>query len=563
MYDAKFDANKGVFHFVFADQEDDYFDPMYLKLDFQTALWCRVKDAQYKYIIIISHTAEGSGGISIELTGVKESTIANLSEEEQPKDTRSGFVKFFTTPIGSKKPREIRENPASFDAAVSRKRLKVPEDKWDSYLRKLFNFMDDNQRVALALPGDLFVRLGETPERIQALIRRKEQYKLSGNIVVITSPLQITSQTDYISGGIDCILHSGDRTSIFAETKLFKELELSAVRHENDKVVRPYDFLSKQECFGERLVVWDNMTQDDIERAIRYALLRRKDMIPLKSVELCAALFQLLRENALIRARYGKAVGIDAEKMNLKMIRGYITSCDIEALNDVLRQVEEEYKAGSSSTRAPTASALLNMYYFDHNRVPICCGREDIPKVSLLIDQFKDYIDARYGGDLGEARYRQMVEVRRFFRQPMLPSRKNKEPVPYLRLRQGTQEYLLLKELIFDHLEHREECNCWDEGIIQTLLFLFRDLKETCGEREDWFNDKSGSRFQSYLSILDSMRKRSEAFERDKEGWDVDTMKDQGRECSVWIGEMEDASRSEDMVKALKTIADRLQHRGW
>lgn len=494
-----FDKGKGFFHFVFANQDDDYYTAAYVKMKFGSYMKYELINSGFRYIFFFGKDKS----YWFECNDIARERL----ESDNPSKGFFGFLKN----KGSKKNDET-------DNISNWKHFNINDFEVKQYLINVFELMIQNTDAVVVMPINLFVYIKEYDDLMEKLIQLKNKSK--HNIFVITSSVKASENDKYFRNTEYEFGYEGtninNNSEIFYDKKLFPELvkRLNAST-KVPKLIFLYDIMNEKECFKWRIHIWNELSYDQILTAVRYTIMRHtpksaKCIIPPESY---AAIIYAWYGSESFREEYSY---LDFPENKYRCLKE-ITEMVYRSLSTNARSIEIEKIINQMGT-----NNIQDFIDRIDSKSPnmIADSKQGEPAILKLLIRYKKILKGhkkclwekdRYQWEEKLCDVNDMIYI---FSKPFFQSSENKGPLPhelFNESRNSSKNSTFFKEL-FDMLEEKEKWNSWDEMIAYLLYLLFKICHDEgmrmCGTQT--YNERGKRNFNECLGKLKLCRDNSQ-----------------------------------------------------
>lgn len=284
-----FDSAKGLFHLLFANDDDDYYTDSYVKTNFGFYLYHSLIAMKYDYVYYF----HGDDFRNCVIKPFDNASLALFEEKQQGRSIMDSFSLF-----GGKKKNSNEAYEQQKILTRTRNRnagFQVNETTFEETLSKLTELMKKKSRIAVVMPISIFNALSGYPGVISELkrISEKNYHDNNRHAFIITASLYANESLRYFK--------PTDQTegNIFAHTELFPELgSFFQDYYQYSSNYYVYDKLKR--LIGDEMTFYDSLSFENIRRMVtRYCL--NTDYMPDFSVKTIHSL------TAVIYAYYNSA----------------------------------------------------------------------------------------------------------------------------------------------------------------------------------------------------------------------------------------------------------------
>lgn len=477
-----FDSNSGLFHFVFANQDDDFYTPAYIKMKFRPYLLFQLKNSKYTHIYFWERAFDMSNDFySLHTIG---GCIIELN------DQRKQNGKIFDILKRKKSNTKVHRDDEG-KAYGSTLSLYIEKDKASDYFLKILKFAENNSSTAIVIPVDVFVGLcdernfrGEISKQIISKLVALRSKRGNTNIIILTSSVNATENDKYfrnseLERGTERSAYSQE--NIFFHKKLFPEIRGafdSPSTEKMPKLVFTYDLL--KESMGDRVQMWNELSYYSILTAVKYALMHNMtlDKIKIYSPEMYAAIIWIWYENEKFREKYKKVMPNMPNNIFRKTkIITYIIEEQILSSEIIKEIIDRECTDDSEKLRGkwPADGKATCITYG---------GTEEITSAMSIIMQYlirfrcllRNHEHRLSDVDVGE-----VSALIQYFNRPNYQSSINRADLPHMLFNINDNEKAIDDALC--NLEKKQEWNVWDDCSVQIFLLLFRSCRTQASQK--------------------------------------------------------------------------------
>lgn len=253
----EFDATKGLFHLIFANEDDEYYTDSYIKTNFHFYLYYRLIAMKYKYVFFFF-------GDDFKMCRIKpfDNISADVFDE---KYSKYNFINSF---LGLKKS-SGNENLCDNERCVNREKgYDVDESTFEENVKKLLDVMKRKSDVAVVIPITVFNDMARFPDIMAELkkMREKNCHNNNRHIIVITASVYANESLKYFKP-----IDNGNKVdvNIFNNNELFPELaSYFSAYFQYEKNCYIYDELNK--LMGDRIIFFNPLGFENIRRMITH-----------------------------------------------------------------------------------------------------------------------------------------------------------------------------------------------------------------------------------------------------------------------------------------------------
>ena len=439
-------GSEGLFHFIFADQQDEYITSSYFSMKFVPYLQMRLVQNEYKYIYVL-----GSGGKQCTneywLSMVGEQSM-NLLDNDN--GIRGGLITKFL--------HRHNVNDEKIDRGI-----RVFEFSKQSMLEKLYSILDimeQRSSIALSLPIDLFCELGDDKdsEFVRKLTLLKNRRR--NNIIIITTSLSAEYNNHFFR--FDHLLFpnkpdTNKNSSVFLNNNLFPEIARAfSDEAEFQNRVLLYEVL--QDVLKNQMHVWNNLSYEKICNAVKYHFMHSPG-ISLKSIayaEQYAHILWMWYNDIDFCDKYYNINFIENTQHSIRLIRD---SLDNEKVRN---RIEEINYTGAAYDREEISEKSGKIYG----------NTNDSFFVGILEDYRK--ILRTHSDILCKEELSELLMIIDYFRKPAFIHKKNSDHPIYTNF--SEEKNRVFTRRFLQYLREIKEINQWDAG----AAYIFYKLMHYC-----------------------------------------------------------------------------------
>ena len=268
-----FDARNGFFHFVFANPDDDFYTPSFLKLKRIPFLRYQIRMANPKFRFVYlfrEKEINEKGEYFLEYFGEKSRNAI-----VQENTVKTGFLdsireKFF----GTEKAPELEETEFSDDYLILHEA--VTQKQTEEKFSRILNLMLTDTNVCAAMPVSLFYDImKENAQELRSKLAKLRKQNRNHAVILFSDADCGENDTFFIdpyyqfpSGN----LRKPDVQNVFQERELFPEADKILDTRSGMPLCLFYEQL--QESLGERMQVWTAANYDCLYPAVFSFLVR-------------------------------------------------------------------------------------------------------------------------------------------------------------------------------------------------------------------------------------------------------------------------------------------------
>ncbi len=491
-----------LFHFVFANMNDEYYTSSLVKMDFDTYLWYCLRTNSYKYIAHIIKVPNSSEYV-MELTNMSLKKTENTASS-------SGFWGSFSF-FSRNNNDDMRSKEHFFyehDSNVCRE--KSSAKLWDDMqegISEILEFMKTNSSVAFVMHIDEFDMLCKNRDNMAKLVAMKKDNH--SNIIVLCGSVDAAENDKYFVESSHKYnsknQYDANDRSIFFERKLFPEL-LNEFRPADieklPKMVITYALLKK--ALGDRMMVWNEFSYDKVLDVVRYKFLRarKEEMAEMYPPEFAAFAVQAWYGNYHFRSKYKEGSSV-LDGNRTRRFSSLAYDVGKRGFMRWLREIylsEKTYDIYELKKRWMIDESYSYIGYFSESHSDPAIVQQMLKYREILLQQ-------RY--DIGKEKMDYIISMIKFFRQPSYVSSNNKADLPHHFFENPKYAEELNK--LYTDLSRKGEWNKWDDCCIEVLFALFdlcKDHAESCCGN-DSFNETGELQVEQGMELIKYCRKQS------------------------------------------------------
>ena len=462
-----FDANAGFFNLVFANIEDDYYTPSYIKTDFWSYLRLQLIEDGFRYLCFVNKTPFGhqreyrltlAGGLDISML-------------QQASAHRGFFDNLFM--------RGNNRNDVWDTQERSRKScVEVNPNTLREYMSNILSKMSEQRGIAVLCPLDIFSVCCEDEGILKALIER--QKKPNQNIMILTGSVNAAENDVYFRSL--AVQDTFDNTSVFRNGKLFPNIEkyINSRRDKLTKLVFTYELL--KEAFGKRMYVLNDLSFEKLCLAVKYAVMRNNWVSLRHSPDCYAAVIYAWYENERFRQRYEYLNLPENPLRETKIVTDAIVQGSFFDLANRVLQSELE------DINNDEAQDIADFWRSDYKGVPIVydlsAKNERVPAVRDCLIAFRRQLRG-HEDILKEEEWRDIEMMVQYFGRPSYSLYEGQSVLPHERC----VDYKGQIDKLYHSLK-KEVWNSWDDSAMKLLFVMFKRCYEYTRETEETTQDR-------------------------------------------------------------------------
>ena len=437
-----FDAADGFFHLLFANYDDDYYTPGYIRMHFLAHLRWQMYSAGFRNVFLF-FPSEKSSAEDYQMQWVGSQSYGLLMNEQ-----KKGF---FSSIFKNK-----AESSTLTDCAVDREVL--PEEKLAERLSAVLSAMKGS--TAVAMPAALLEKLvQQNPSLIQQLAGQTHR---RGSVMILTMQPK-AAETDAMFrvpsaeiGGANSALPPG----FLCRPELFPEIASALGGQSSYRIDR---YAAIQRALGSRMVCWNSLSYADVQAAARYAYIRHPEQQDCGRADVAAAVLWAWHTDPHFRDKHFQ-LGCRENPLRKRSVL-------IENLSDpafrmrLAETVQQEMLTDPAQFVTQFAEAP-----------PLCIRRaETAQDIVSILTQYRALL--RGHEDLLEAgELTAITDMTEEFRAPDFLHVKNTSEPTFCKFRNAESRKPFSE--LFDSLRRKNEWNHWDSGIMYLLFVLFTMCRE-------------------------------------------------------------------------------------
>ncbi|MEE0265982.1 MAG: hypothetical protein UD936_10195 [Acutalibacteraceae bacterium] len=352
-----FDAEKGLFHFVFANGKDYYYTDSAVRLTLHQYMYCELIRQGYKTAFFIS----GDDG-SYELSMVNQDFFS-MSEKKNALFDR---IKIF---------QRSARTPEEFAG----KKTINGKNNFEDCLDRMITIMNEHDHVAFFVPIETFKEFADVEGITKKLKDLSDKNHKSGNrhLILIHAPVNVEGSLDYIK----------DEKGIF-RSGLFPEIDRIFNKKKNMYI---YDELKNE--FDTRMVFLNTVTRENVYNIVYRHFIRNETCFS-KSFDMIDDYVDLIYfwHNSQAFREYAGKLFNEQDRRVFFNIEGSL--CD-KLLFSKITECINTIKNSNEGRESLKAWFFSNGYKLDRVRVPIVDNNSKITKLqqvySRVQQKVKDY----------------------------------------------------------------------------------------------------------------------------------------------------------------------------
>ena len=514
-----FDNSSGLFHFVFANQDDDFYTPSYIKMKFRPYLLFQLKD-KYSHIYFFEkafdisngsyllHTISGDNLEIINLKKQKESLFGILKRKKNSaKDCHNDVsVKFSTTSISH-----------------------IEKEQLAYYFLRMLELAENNHNTAVVMPIEAFSRLcyernseGDTYKQILSKLINLHNRRGNTNIIILTSSVNASENDTYFLN-FD-LVRGTDKTEIsqagvFFNKKLFPEICDAFNNTSTEKIPKlVFTYILLRNSLGDRFQAWNELSYHNILIAVKYVFMHNMTFdktYPFYPPEIYAAVIWAWYENEEFREKYKKIIPKMPDNIfrKVKIITNIIENQTFSP--DMIKKIVD-------SECIVDVEEFRRRWPADEKAICITNGVTEenmtaLPKIVQELIRFRNLLRT-HEHRFSDEEVKTVSSLIRYFNRPSYQSSINKADLPHILFR--TDENQEIMNEVLCNLEQKQEWNVWDDCSVQILQLLFKSCRMQANQKcqVDLWNEIGQVTFKKCIEGLNYCLKMSkeESYNREK-----------------------------------------------
>lgn len=281
-----FESYNGLFHFLFANQDDYYYTKSYIKMNFKTYLISNLIKSGYSNIYYFEEKSNGKLNLNSYNCDFVDLEKSSLLAENQMVEPEKKKHSFFSFSFGKKKTSVKDENLDNVTSNYDNNRASEKQMSYDdapSYFMQLLQNFFKMKNIALVVPVGIFSDIYDgridckenlKNDIVKTLCDLKSAS--SGNIILFTSSVNAEENNKYFLNNfyVRNIGKKEKSAMVFFNRELFPEIVNAYDGNLEDicKLTLVYDALKK--CLGSRMIVWNTLSFDNVLNVVKYSFLR-------------------------------------------------------------------------------------------------------------------------------------------------------------------------------------------------------------------------------------------------------------------------------------------------
>lgn len=488
-----FQSSDGLFHFVFANQEDCFFTDSYLKLKFRPYLYYCLQENEYEHIYSLyagdnSYFLRAVGGI-------------NRNNEENNKK------KSFFSWIGKSKNDTVEKK--DYISGCCENAMEISAEECSEAICEILKLMEKTGNMALVVSVNIFCELFNTKN----IIRQLEKLN-SSNIIVITSSCLASDNDKYFISPEQVRSYDSNKQkekgSIFyQDNSLFPEFKRAYVDNVKlPKLVFTYDILKS--TFNERVQYWNELNYDDILKIVYYNVMHGfyNNYPP----ELYATVLSIWYGNHVFRNKYSNILRLPENNMRTNQTiydiikNNKITSSVMEQIirnekTDDFKKILETWEKRTDNIFISNGISIKNL---EHQKSASGYIIRLNKMLALNPEILKDKKNI-------------LAEIEAFFIKPSyVSSRRCNYSLPHERM-SGVGDYSYEEQIIdkaYNWLESKEKWNYWDKYTAVMIYEMFYSCREDAMDKtdKDVWGDISVLCFKIWVNGIEKAMKFSQLY---------------------------------------------------
>ncbi len=440
-----------LFHFVFANQEDDYYTSSLMKLTLEGFLWRELVKKKY-HSVIIGEKGILSDSYILLLTGISSAEFYP-SQKQKKKKKLFGFR--------NREDENEIQNPDSI-----KEMLEIRRNNIMNVIDRLLDMMNGmGRKIALALPIGLLQKYCDSDDERKKYIKKLAK-KNNENIIVAISTVFAEDNDPFFTYPEWTRGQTAKTTdSVFTEKDICPEL-YKAVSPGNDKprAIMTYDRIKS--VLPEQVNVLNEITVPVIRNILKYHCIRDHIDYREVSVDMAAVIICLWFRNACFYDKY-QYTGLMSENTghSFRIIAEDICK---SSFKDGLKEIIQKENPTFPQRLLEKWSYTDEGVYFPYNKEYI----SGLPIVGIM-QRYKELLAAHNAAE--ENKIREMAKLISFFQKPHYISKDITGIPSFLNFENSTEQKKI--KGIMRYLENKAEWNEWDKETAGLLYILFHFCK--------------------------------------------------------------------------------------
>lgn len=480
-----------LFHFVFANREDDYYTSSLMKLTPEGLIWRDLIDRQYRSVIIKEKKII-SDDYTLLLTGIPSQKFC--AEQKKKKKSIFGF-----------RSRDSEESDTPLRDSRKEK-LEIHKDSIMDTIDKVIQMMNGTEgKIALVIPIRLLQKYCESNDERKNKIKKLSK-KNNENIIVIVSGV-FAEENDPFFISPEWMRERKEKImdSVFTEKDFYPEL-YKALSPDNEKprMILTYDIM--QSVLGERMNVLNQVTVPAVSHILKYHAIRNGLDYHDVSTDMAAVIIFLWFKNMCFYDTY-EYTGLMSENISRSFRIIAEDVCKI-GFEEKMKEIIGKENISDPQQLLEKWQDTENGLYFPQNKTSVSQR-----SVVQIMRKYKKLLPNDTAAD--RDRQKDIADLIFFFQKPCYISREITGIPAFLNFENTTSLYSASRhtaEGIVQYLGDKKEWNEWDHETARLLYILFYFCR-TEAEEEcciDYQCRTGQMRYGKLLEAMDCFRRYSE-----------------------------------------------------
>lgn len=440
-----FDAADGFFHLLFANCDDDYYTPGYIRMHFLSYLRWQMYSAGFRNVFLL-FPAEKSCAEDYQMQWVGSQSYGLLMNEQ-----KKGF---FSSIFKSK-----ADDSTLTDCAIDRELLS--EDQLAERLCSVLSAMKGS--TAVAMPAVLLEKLTQQNERLLPLLAGQAHRR--GSVMILTVQPK-ASEADALFRIPNAEMRGADLPPGFlCRPDLFPEIA-DALR--NQTVYRIDRYAAVQQALGPRMLCWNSLSYAAVQAAVRYAYIRHPEQQDCGSADVAAAILWAWHTDPYFRDRHFQ-LGCRENPLRKRSI-----------LTDNLSDPAFRLRLAETVQQEMLTDPVQFVSQFP-DVPPLCIRRaETAQDIVGILTQYRALLRG-HESLLEPEELRSLIEMTEEFRMPDFLHAHNASEPTFCKFRSAESRKPFTD--LFNSLRGKDDWNGWDSGIMYLLFILFTMCRQDAKAR--------------------------------------------------------------------------------
>lgn len=469
-----FDVSNGLFQFVFANQDDEYYTESLLRLQFLPYLRYQLFRDGFRYVYSFGKETQSSKKeFWMQCVGSMSIDVFEAGQKKK------GWF-----PKNDKR----EEGFAGGDIA----RMELYEQELPAYFLQVLEILRQYGQTAVVIPIRLFVRFSYD-ERIhgalEELVRRSKT-----NAIILTGSVRAEDNDPFFVSPVNVFPNDSSKKPsdcIFYNQKVFPQIRtaFSAESGTLSKLVPTYRRLNA--AFRGRVFFLNNLPYPRMKAAVQYAMLRLNANVPPDMAGAIAAVLLAWYKNPDFRNKYYQ-LNLESNTMGLmRVVTKQLSPALLEKLADVAKAENIE-----------DIDIFFGRYPVDTDAPMMIAPQQGQPAIMRLLLRYRMLLRG-HEEVLSKAEYFDLDRFVSIFGAPSYTSSYLHTPLPHERFMENEVQMFLSDA--FDALRDQPQWTTWDAAMMYILYRLFwccaKEAEAPCVE--DPYNQIGERRFEK---AFDAMR---------------------------------------------------------